>query len=100
MASINVRVPHKLTREEALKRTKNLLTKTKEDFSEDIKNLKEIWNDNAGKFSFAAKGFEISGTLTVKDSEIILDGTVPFAVSLFKGKITKKIQEVGAELLA
>lgn len=100
MASLNMSIPFSIPQEEALKRIKNLLTETKKEHGDKIDNLKEQWNGNVGTFSFTAKGYDISGTLTVQRSTIELDGKIPFAVSLFKGAITKAINEKATELLA
>ena len=100
MASLNMSIPFSIPQEEALKRIKNLLTETKKEHGDKIDNLKERWNGNVGTFSFTAKGYDISGTLTVQRSTIELDGKIPFAVSLFKGAITRAINEKATELLA
>ncbi|MCW3088039.1 MAG: hypothetical protein JWQ78_1425, partial [Sediminibacterium sp.] len=85
---------------EALKRIKTLLSETKKEHGDKISDLSETWNGDTGDFSFSAKGFDISGTLTVTDADIKLRGKLPFAVSLFKGTITKMINEKASELLA
>ena len=100
MATLEMNIPHQLPREEALSRIKNLLSETKKDHGDKIADLTEEWNGNTGVFSFRAKGFDISGTLTVTDSAVELRGKIPFAVSLFKGKITSAINEKASELLA
>ena len=100
MASLNMCIPFSIPQEEALKRIKNLLTETKKDHGDKIDNLKEQWNGNVGTFSFTAKGYDISGTLTVQRSTIELNGKIPFAVSLFRGAITRAINEKATELLA
>ena len=100
MASLNMTIPFSISREEALKRIKNLLTETKKEHGDTIDNLKEQWNGNVGTFSFTAKGYDIAGTLTVEPTTIELNGKIPFAVSLFKGAITKAINEKAGELLA
>jgi len=100
MASLNMTIPFSISQEEALKRIKNLLTETRKEHGDKIDNLKERWDGNVGTFSFTAKGFDISGTLTVQPSTIELNGRIPFAVSLFKGTITNAINEKAAELLA
>ena len=100
MASLEMNIPHNLPPEEALKRIKNLLSGTKREHGDQVANLKENWNGHTGDFSFSARGFDISGTLTVTPSAIELRGKIPFAVSLFKGKITKMINEKATELLA
>ena len=99
MAKIHVTLKHSLGKEEALRRVKTLLTKTKKEYGKQVKELKEEWAGNKGVFSFKVAGFEVSGTLLVNESNAILDGTLPFTASLFKGKITKVIKQKGRILL-
>ena len=100
MPSLNMTIPFSISHEEALKRIKTLLSETKKEHGDTIENLKEQWNGNVGTFSFTAKGYDISGTVTVGSSTIELDGKIPFAVSLFKGAITNAINQKAGELLA
>jgi hypothetical protein len=100
MATLDMSIPHRLPKEEALKRIKTLLSETKKDHGDKISGLTEEWNGDTGRFSFSAKGFDISGTLTVTDSTVNVHGKLPFAVSLFKGTITKMINDKASELLA
>src|ERR1700756_2275277 len=100
MPTLEMTIPHNLPQEEALKRIKNLLSETKREHGDKIQNLEETWSGNEGNFSFKAMGYDISGTLTVKPSSVELHGKIPFAVSLFKGKITKAINEKAKELLS
>src|ERR1700712_1926679 len=100
MASLEMAIKHHLSQDEALKRIKNLLSETKKEHGDQIGDLQENWNGNVGSFSFNTRGFDISGTLTVGLSTIELNGKIPFAVSLFKGKIVRAIDEKAAELLA
>jgi hypothetical protein len=100
MPSIEMSIPHKLTQEEAQRRIQELLPKMKSDFAGQVKDLREEWNGNTGKFSFTAMGFSVSGTLTVNDSTVELDGDLPFAATLFKGKIKSVIEEKAQQILA
>ncbi len=100
MAKLNMSVPHKLSQDEALRRIKNLLGEVKNQFADEISDLREEWNGNMGKFSFSAMGFSMSGTLTVNPSEVELSGNLPFAATFFKGKITSTIRERAETLLA
>jgi hypothetical protein len=100
MARLEMSIRHHLSQDEALKRIKNLLSETKREQGDQIEDLQETWDGNTGFFSFKARGFAISGTLTVGPSTVELSGKIPFAVSLFKGKIIRAIDEKAAELLA
>ncbi len=100
MAKLSIDIPHRLPQEEALQRIKNLLAETKRDHGDQVADLTENWEGNTGTFSFRLKGFDIAGTLTVTTSEVQLRGQIPFALSLFKGKITSMITGKANELLA
>jgi len=100
MASIEVDIPYSIPQEEALTRIKTLLSETKKEHAAIIKNLQETWDGNTGTFSFTAQGFDISGTLTVNPGSIHLDAQVPFALTMFKGAITKAITDKAGQLLA
>ena len=100
MPKLNMSVSHSLTQEEAVKRIKNLLNDVKTQFADKIRDLHEEWDGNVGKFDFSAMGFPVSGTLTVKTSQVDISGHLPFAAILFKGKIESTIRERAETLLA
>ena len=99
MASLSVDVPHQLPKEEALSRIKKLLGNLKEEQKQFISNVQENWTGDRGKFSFTAKGFDCSGVIQVNDNNVSIDSQVPFAVSLFKGRITSLIKDKARQLL-
>lgn len=100
MPSIEMSIPHQLGEQEARRRIQELLPKMKADHGDQIKDLKEEWNGNTGRFSFSVMGFAVSGNLTVNESSVDLDGDLPFAATFFKGKIKSVIQEKAQELLS
>jgi hypothetical protein len=99
MASLKTSIQHQLPKEEAVTRIRQLLSDTRKQHAGMVENLKEDWEGNTGKFSFTAKGFDVAGTLTVRDSTVELDGTIPFALSFFKGKIVQVIKDRAESLL-
>jgi hypothetical protein len=100
MSKLTLNIPHQLSKEEALSRIKKLLVNVKQEQSGNISNVKEEWRENTGKFSFSAKGFDLSGMIEVNASSIDINASVPLAVSLFKGKIKSIINEKARELLS
>lgn len=100
MPKMNLTVTHRLSQEEALRRVQGLLEDLRSQYSDQISDLREQWNDNKCQFSFSASGFSVSGTLTVTSSNVELSGDLPWAASLFKGKIESTIRERAEELLA
>lgn len=100
MSDLEVTIPHNLSQEEALNRVKNMFTQMKNEHGDKISNLKEEWSGNVGNFSFTAQGFDIAGTLTVNPSNVEFKGKIPFALSLFKGAITKTIEQQATKMLS
>lgn len=100
MPKMNVSVPHSLDPEEAIRRIKNLVGDMKKQFGDRLTDLTENWRGNNGQFAFKAMGFDVSGTVQVDSKEVRIEGTLPFAASMFKGRIESAIQEKARQLLA
>ncbi len=100
MANKTLVVAHKLGEVGALARIRGLLPELKQKFSDKITDLSENWNNNTGTFSFKAMGFKISGTLTVRPTEVELVGDMPFIASMAWGKFEPKIREEAEKRLA
>ena len=98
MSQLYIPIQHQLTKDEALKRVKRLLTQTKKEHGDKIDNLKETWKGNVGTFSFTAQGFIISGTIRVSEDSVELEGKLPFAFGFFKRKIEKVIKDTAKDL--
>jgi hypothetical protein len=100
MPALDMAVPHKLSRQEAMTRIRGLLQKLKDEQGDRINDLREDWSDSGGKFSFSAMGFQVSGTLDVTPADVRLSANLPFAASFFKGRIEEAIRARASELLA
>jgi hypothetical protein len=98
--SLRINIPHTFkSKEDAIKRTKDLVQQIKVDYGEKISNLEENWNGNTATFSFTIRGYTIAGTAVVTQSGIDLEGDLPWALSFFKGKIEKTVKERAQEFL-
>ena len=100
MAQLDISVPHSLPQQEALTRIQSMLKNLQQEQKDMIKDVSETWNGNEGKFSFSAKGFDISGGIKVEENHVAIIGQLPFTLSFFKGKISQVIKEKAEELLA
>jgi hypothetical protein len=99
MSKLSLNIPHAQTQEEALSRIKTMLSRLQEEQKGTITDVKENWDGPNGNFSFSAKGFNIAGSIQVKEKEVLLESDLPFAVSLFKGQIASIITEKANALL-
>lgn len=99
MSKLNMSLKHKLPQEEALKRVKQLLGNLKNEHGDKISDLHENWSGNSCRFSFKAKGFSVSGTLEVGQTEVTLNGELPFLAGMFRGMIEDTIRQHAQKLL-
>jgi hypothetical protein len=100
MPGISINTPHALGAEEATNRLKTLFVKLKEEHKDKVSNLEETWNDNKLDYSFSTYGFNIKGDMTVEADEVKVNGNLPFAAMMFKGKIEQSVREQLEKLLA
>jgi len=100
MPSFAISVPHQLPPDEALRRIQGLLGDLKQQYGDQVSDLKESWTGNDGEFSLTAMGLRLSGTLSVLPGEVKLNGNIPFAAVPFRGQIERMIRERAETLLA
>ena len=99
MNNIDLKIPHTIGQEEALKRIKKLLTNLQEEHAKTIRNVKEKWNGQEGSFNFSAKGFQVSGKIYVGVDTVRINSRLPFVLTFYKNTIAKTIWAKGTELL-
>ncbi|MCC7086351.1 MAG: polyhydroxyalkanoic acid system family protein [Pirellulales bacterium] len=93
MPSLKLDFPHHLGQQEAVDRLKNLLSKVKNKYQDQVSDLQESWTDNMLNFGFNTYGFKISGNVVVEQNEVKLDGQIPIAAMMFKGKIESALRD-------
>ena len=99
MPKLNLAVPHGLSQEEAATRLKGFLEKVRAKYQDKFSDLEEEWTDNTSKFSFKSMGFAFKGNVAVNDNDVKLEGDLPFAAMMFKGKIEETIRDNLTRLL-
>ena len=92
MPKLSVSIPNPLGQQEALTRLQGILAKMKERYQDQISDLTETWNDNVLTYEFKTYGFGIKGTMAVEDQAVKIDGELPFAAMMFKGKIEQELK--------
>jgi Putative polyhydroxyalkanoic acid system protein (PHA_gran_rgn) len=100
MPSLSIATPHSLGMEVATERLKKFFEKLKARHQDKVSNLEEQWHDNRLDYSFSTYGFAIKGELTVEANEVKVNGSLPFAAMMFKGKIEQSVREELEKLLA
>lgn len=101
MPKFNVSVPHSLERSEAVDRLKGFSDKVRSDAAVELTEVEENWDDSGNlKFSFKAMGMKISGSLIASQSDVTVNGELPFAAAMFRGAIESQIKDKIAEAVA
>ncbi|MBA4017996.1 MAG: hypothetical protein C0483_12550 [Pirellula sp.] len=97
MPKFNTSVPHTLGKEKAKTSLKGFFEKAKEFGSKDASDVQEDWSkwdtDGILAFSFKTFGIAIKGLITVLEDKVNIEGEIPFAAMMFKGKIEEGFRE-------
>ena len=97
MPKFNTSIPNPAGKDKAKAGLKAFFEKAKEFGSKDVTDATEDWSkwdtDSAYGFSFKKMGIAIKGTITVTDDKVNVDGEIPFAAMMFKGKIEEGFRE-------
>ncbi len=101
MPSLAITVPHTLDQAEAAERLKRLIEIVKSQYGSHLQELHEEWDGTTGSFRVGAMGMKSTGTVEVRPNEVHIQGSLPFAAVIFKGKIEEAIrQQIGKVLLS
>jgi Putative polyhydroxyalkanoic acid system protein (PHA_gran_rgn) len=93
-----VSIPHKLGKEEALRRIKPALGKASESFPV-LKVEEEVWSEDRMDFRVRALGQVAAGNVQVRDDSVRLEVTLPWLLHKFAEAVQKTIAGRGRILL-
>jgi hypothetical protein len=96
---MQVTIPHKFTKDEAMSRVKLALTDAKKKLEGQGSIDEERWEGDTLHFAVSGQGQNISGTLTVTDKEFDLYAKLPLMLKLFEGRIEAAIKEQAGKML-
>ncbi|REJ66251.1 MAG: hypothetical protein DWQ31_15485 [Planctomycetota bacterium] len=100
MPSVSTSVPHQLSKAEAMERIKKFGVTLQEKYEGQFKDFDESWSDNLLNFAFKTMGMAFKGTVQVEEDEVKVDGNLPFAAMMFKGRIESEVRGALEKLLA
>ncbi len=100
--TIDVSIPHRLTRDEARARLREGGTRIQSQFAGGGKlaQVHENWQDFRNDFRFTAMGQSITGRMDVEADAIKLSVDVPWIFAMLTDKIRARIEQEGRKLLA
>jgi putative polyhydroxyalkanoate system protein len=92
MPKFSTSVPHKLGKETAKNALHGLVDKIMEKFKDQVSGFEQSWSGDTLNFNMTTYGFKITGSAVIDDQQVKLQGDLPFAAAMFKGKIESTIQ--------
>ena len=96
---LTVSIPHRLGKEEALRRLKSGLAGVRERFGHLFVMQEETWTDNHLAFRVSALGQTASGTLDVADDRVDLAVTLPWLLAKLAETVQPLIRKEGTLML-
>ena len=97
-APLVVTIPHRLGKEEALRRVKPALSKASESFPV-LKVAHEVWSGERMDFRVRAIGQVAAGSVQVGENDVRLEVTLPWLLHKFGEVVQKTIAGKGQILL-
>src|SRR5947207_2107022 len=100
MPSFSTQVPHPLDQQAAIAKLSGLLGALQHKYKDVASDIEGAWTDNVLNFSLKVMGFKITGKVTVQDKLALVEGQLPLAAAMFRGRIEESIKAEMAKELA
>jgi Putative polyhydroxyalkanoic acid system protein (PHA_gran_rgn) len=94
-----VSIPHRLGREEAVRRLKSGLTAARTNYSAFLTIHEETWSGDRLAFNLSALGQSAVGSIDVADDHVRLEVMLPWLLALVAEKLTPAIRKEGTLML-
>jgi hypothetical protein len=91
MPSFSTTVSHSLEKQAAIEKLKGLMDNMRNKYKE-ATDVQGVWIGNVMNFSLKVMGFSIQGKVTVEDKVATVEGQLPIAAALFRGRIEDSIK--------
>ena len=98
-APLVVSIPHRLGKEEAVRRLKTGLVQARTNFSHLLSVDEEVWNGDRLTFRLRALGQAASGTIDMAEDHLRLEVALPWLLAKLSERFVPAIRKEGALLL-
>ena len=98
-APLVVSIPHRLGKDEAVRRLKTGLGQARTSFGHLMSVDEEVWNGDRLTFRMRALGQAASGTIDVTDDQLRLEVALPWLLAKLSERLVPAIRKEGTLLL-
>jgi hypothetical protein len=89
---MRIAVPHHTTRPNARRIVEQKLDQLLASYGAHADQAEHSWTGDTLHFKGKARGFTVSGTIDVTDSDVILDSKLPLLAKAFEGRIRQTVE--------
>ena len=93
MPKLDLEVPHQLGADVAKQRLEKFSEMLESKFKDQVKDISQSWEGDTLTFGFKTMGISFEGKLTALEDKLAVQGDLPFAAMMFKGKIESEIKQ-------
>ena len=93
-------VDHSLGQTEAQSRVSTFLDQVQNQYQDMISSWSGEWNENKLNFELIAMNMKVTGVLEVTEDAVMVGGSIPFAMIMFKGRMENTMRDELRKLLA
>jgi putative polyhydroxyalkanoic acid system protein len=97
--TLTVLIPHRLGKDEALRRLKHGLGKIEEHFRSVFVVQEQTWIGDTVQFHVRALGHSVHGTIEVGNDHVRLDVLLPWLIARLVKNLQRMIERQGTDLL-
>jgi hypothetical protein len=97
--TLTVLIPHRLGKEEALRRLKSGIAGAQAQFSSVLTVQEQIWTDNRLQFHVKALGQAVGGSIAVDELQVTLEVVLPWLLARLAKNIARVVQQQGTGIL-
>jgi hypothetical protein len=92
MPGFSTQVSHPLDQQSAVAKLKGLVGALESKYKDVASDVQGTWMENVLSFSLKVMGFTITGKVTVEDKLARVEGQLPLAAAMFRGRIEESIK--------
>lgn len=93
MPKFSTQVEHPHDKQTAVAKLKGLMDAMQTRYKDVASDVKGTWADNVLDFSLKVMGFTIQGKVTVEDKQAQVEGNLPLAAAMVRGRIEESIKK-------
>jgi len=95
---MRIAIPHNTTRSRARAIVEQKLKGFERQYGDQASDVTHEWQGDTLHVSGKAKGFSLKGTLEITETDVVIDGKLPFLAKPFESKIKQTVEREASSM--